>query len=195
MFTIASGLDTFAIRTKDDLKDVPSTALVNTYNKLTGKTTSKFADRSKGIEQVWKQISHMAEDGNVHTVDNAGAAAAPKIAPAPEPAPAPAPEPKVAPKQPKAKKERAPRPRKKLRGMTFTLPVKDEVKQAREGSKRARVVELLSRPEGVTHAQVMAEIGWDSKTAYEGIRLVHAFLGFGLREDADGNIFLVHPKK
>jgi len=84
-----------------------------------------------------------------------------------------------------AKKER------KRRGFRFVFPKKDEIKTAREGSKRAQVVALLSRPEGATLAEIMTETGWDEKNAYEGTRLVHFYLGYGMKQDENGRVRLV----
>lgn len=53
----------------------------------------------------------------------------------------------VAPKQAKATKQARP---------------SDEAKPAREGSKKAIVVELLRRPEGATLADIMAATGWQA---------------------------------
>lgn len=85
---------------------------------------------------------------------------------------------------PPAKKER------KRRGFRFVFPKKDEIKTARPGSKRAKVVELLSRPEGATLAEIMAETGWSEKDAYEGTRLVHFYLGHGMTQDEQGRVRL-----
>ena len=69
MYTITHGDESFDIRKVEDLNDVPTDALLATYNELTGKDTKKFASRGKGIAQVWELISE--------------ADAAPEVAPAP----------------------------------------------------------------------------------------------------------------
>lgn len=84
-----------------------------------------------------------------------------------------------------AKKER------KRRGFRFVFPKKDEIKSCREGTKRAQVVELLSRPEGATLEEIMAATGWSQKDAYEGTRLVHFYLGYGMKQDENGRVRLV----
>lgn len=84
-----------------------------------------------------------------------------------------------------AKKER------KRRGFRFVFPKKDEIKSCREGTKRAQVVALLSRPEGATLEEIMAETGWSQKDAYEGTRLVHFYLGYGMKQDENGRVRLV----
>lgn len=84
-----------------------------------------------------------------------------------------------------AKKER------KRRGFRFVFPKKDEIKECRAGTKRAQVVELLSRPDGATLEEIMAETGWSQKDAYEGTRLVHFYLGYGMKQDENGRVRLV----
>lgn len=77
------------------------------------------------------------------------------------------------------------------RRVQFDFPKKAHQKNTRQGTKRAKVMELLSRPKGATFDEVMDTIGWDRRTTYEGIKLLHTSVGFGLREDADGRIHLV----
>lgn len=84
-----------------------------------------------------------------------------------------------------AKKER------KRRGFRFVFPKKDEIKSCREGTKRAQVVELLSREEGATLEEIMAATGWSQKDAYEGTRLIHFYLGYGMKQDENGRVRLV----
>lgn len=68
----------------------------------------------------------------------------------------------------------------------------DQIKQHRSGTKRARVYEMLSSKEGATFDEVSETIGWDKRTTYEGIILIHKALGHGLVEDEKtGKIRLV----
>lgn len=58
-------------------------------------------------------------------------------------------------------------------------------------SKRARVLAaLLADGPGLTLQEIaeMDGVAWDRATAYEGTKLLHVHLGFGLRQDADGRI-------
>jgi hypothetical protein len=72
----------------------------------------------------------------------------------------------------------------------FAFPPKAEQKTPTPGKKRAKVLEMLLRPEGATLAEIQAEItDWDPRTAYEGVRLIHMQLGYGLRETPDGKVF------
>ena len=68
------------------------------------------------------------------------------------------------------------------------------LKPHRPGTKRALVVELLTGEgatfEGVQEAIAEAFPGgaWDTRTAYEGITLIHTLLGYWIEEDADTGV-------
>lgn len=94
----------------------------------------------------------------------------------------------------------APAPEKKARkprGMRFVFPVGDEIKPVRAGTFRAKLVELFSTKPGATFDEALAAT-WGSKegmdpevakkTCYEGIRLLHYYVGYGMKQDADGRI-------
>jgi hypothetical protein len=92
-----------------------------------------------------------------------------------------------------ARKAKAPAPApvaevKRTRKMNFNFPAEGKVKPPRENSKRAKVLEMLERPNGATHEEVMKAVNWDRITAYEGIRLLSKHNGYGLREDDKGRI-------
>lgn len=86
---------------------------------------------------------------------------------------------------------------RKPRGMRFVFPVGDEIKPVREGTFRAKLVELFSTGKGATFDEALAAT-WGSKegmdpevakkTCYEGIRLLHYYVGYGMKQDADGRI-------
>lgn len=94
--------------------------------------------------------------------------------------------------------EKAEKPKRSEKGqggdkaLVFNLPFLGEIKEHRPGTKRAKVIEMLTP--GATLEQVMAEIGWDRKTAYEGIRLVHFYLGYGIKTEDGGVIRLITTK-
>jgi len=73
----------------------------------------------------------------------------------------------------------------------ISFPVKDLIKKHRPGTRRATTVDMLSRKNGATVQEVMDAINWDYKTAYEGIKLLHVYTGYGLQEDANGRIRLL----
>lgn len=87
----------------------------------------------------------------------------------------------------RSRKQEAPAPNR-TRKMNFTFSPESSVKPPRENSKRAKVLEMLKRPNGATHEEVMKAIDWDRITAYEGIRLLNKHNGYGLREDDNGRI-------
>lgn len=89
---------------------------------------------------------------------------------------------------------------RKPRGMRFVFPVTDDVKPVRAGTSRAKLVELLSREGGASFDECMNTVWGDRrdlspekkiKATYEGIRLLHYFSGYGLKQDENGNIHLV----
>ncbi len=65
------------------------------------------------------------------------------------------------------------------------------VKAHRPGTKRAHVVETLSG-DGATFDEIAAHCDWDRRTAYEGIKLIHSLLGWGLREDPETGIITAY---
>lgn len=186
-----------AVSTFEDLSAVDTAALLAFYNAETGKNTSKFASRAKGLMQVWALVeAKLTQEANPHAASNAligefmareeAAAAAPS--PALEEAPAPAAEeaPSAAPAAEKAPKER------KARGFRFKFMKRDEIKKVKEGSKRAVLLDLLKREGGATFDECMAATGWNRKDCYEGIRLLHYYVGYGLNQDEKtGKIWVV----
>lgn len=86
---------------------------------------------------------------------------------------------------------------RKLRGMRFVFPAGDEIKPVRPGTHRAKLVELFSTKPGATFDEALAAT-WGAKkdmdpevakkTCYEGIRLLHYYVGYGMKQDADGRI-------
>lgn len=68
---------------------------------------------------------------------------------------------------------------------SFNMAPKSEVKTPRGGTKRATVVHLVTREGGATLEEIMQETGWEKKTAYEGVRLVNQYVGYGLRTDPE----------
>ncbi len=73
---------------------------------------------------------------------------------------------------------------KTRRGMRFVFPAEDAVKPVREESARGRALKLLRREGGATFNEIMKVTGWNEKQAYEGIRLVHYYSGYGLAQSA-----------
>lgn len=73
----------------------------------------------------------------------------------------------------------------------FDADPKAEIKDYLPGTDRAKIIEMLSRPEGATLDQIKTELKIDQKKAYQSVKLINTFLGYGLREDDSGRIFLV----
>jgi hypothetical protein len=71
----------------------------------------------------------------------------------------------------------------------FEFKPKKTVRNVMPGKKRDRVLNMLRRREGATFDEIKTEIKWNDRTTYEGIRLIHGYLGYGLRETPDGKIF------
>ena len=63
------------------------------------------------------------------------------------------------------------------------VPTKAEVRKHRQKTKRAKAIELLTRPEGATFEDIKRECSWNDVQAYEGIKLLHAYLGYGIKEE------------
>jgi hypothetical protein len=72
--------------------------------------------------------------------------------------------------------------------LRFEFKPRKKVRGYRPGTKRAKTIELLSRPQGAKFEEIAAANKWDRCTAYEGIRLVATQVGLGLRTQADGRI-------
>jgi hypothetical protein len=77
------------------------------------------------------------------------------------------------------------------RKVRFNKPARPPIRNYRKGSKRGKLIGLLSRPEGATFNEIMEEIGWEYKVAYENVVLVNTYTGYGLSEGDDGRIRIV----
>lgn len=80
----------------------------------------------------------------------------------------------------------------KGRAMSFDFPAKDEIKGHRENTKRAKTLEKLLK--GATFEEIKQLNDWDDRTAYEGIRLLHIKLGYGLSQDPDSGVIKAFTK-
>jgi hypothetical protein len=169
-----------AVSSFEDLSAVSNADLLGFYNATTGKATTKFASRDKGLKQVWTLIEPMLK--------------AEEPAPAPASAPAAKEEPTVKKEEvtPAPKKEKAPKTERKSRGFRFKFQKRDEIKEVKAGSKREQLLNLLKQPGGATFEECMAATGWNRKDCYEGIRLLHYYVGYGLdMNEQTGKIWVV----
>lgn len=147
---------------REEIENMTGPELVAAYNTLTGENVKRFGDRKSGLRRT------------LAALDAKGQAKPAKAEPKAKPKPT---------DKPKAKAPRTPR--------HIDWPAKKEKKTHRPGTKRAVVVDLLSRKSGATRDDLMKATGWDEKTLYDGLRLVHVYLGHGIREDETGHLHLV----
>ena len=117
----------------------PTHRLVDIWNSLPGFTpVKKFTDRKTAITRIWKAIQ--------------------SLQPAPEDERKAAPSRDVAP-------GRAAEPKATTRAKGRKKAASDgasEPKEAREGSKKAAILELLRKPDGATIKDLMAATGWQA---------------------------------
>ena len=120
----------------------PVNRLVDVWNSFAGvapfgnlKPVKKFPDRKAAVARIWEAIQRLV----------------PNVAqPAPD----------VAPAKGKAKKA----PAQPKRRDTARPAGKKTANVAREGSKKAEVVDLMRRPKGATLAEIMKATGWQPHT-------------------------------
>lgn len=160
------------VTSETHLNEVSTADLLAFYNERTGKNTTKFASRAKGMAQVWALVK---DEVNAELEQCLAELEAEVTAEAAETAEAPA-----------EKKTR------KSRGFRFKFCKHDTIKTVKEGSKRYALLQLLKREGGATFEECMAETGWNRKNCYEGIRLLHYYVGYGLNMDeTTGKIWIV----
>lgn len=154
------------------LNEVSTADLLAFYNERTGKNTTKFASRAKGMAQVWALIKDEVTAELEQCLAELEAETTTKAAETTE--------------APAEKKTR------KSRGFRFKFCKRDTIKTVKEGSKRYALLQLLKREGGATFEECMAETGWNRKDCYEGIRLLHYYVGYGLNMDeTTGKIWIV----
>lgn len=152
------------IRKIEDLAAVSTADLLAFFNETTGKATKKFASRAKAEAQVWGLIAGAVEEEL--RAEEQAAEAAPAVE--------------------AEKKDR------KTRGFRFKFCRCETIKSVKEGSKRHKLLQLLKSEGGATFEECMAETGWNRKDCYEGIRLLHYYVGYGLNMDeTTGKIWIV----
>jgi hypothetical protein len=130
--------------------DWPITRFVEVWNAFAGappfgdlKPVKKFTDRKTAVARIWKAIQTLGEELMRASIRDAEAklkAARTTSAPAPQAGP-------VKPKKAKAAKQ---------------ATAKDSAPTARDGSKKAIVLDLLTRPDGATHADIMSATAWQA---------------------------------
>jgi len=150
----------------ENLEGKTNAELTEIYNQHVAVPIKKFRDRATALERTKEALNLKTEEGSEEVA-----------------------------KTKTAKKAKKPVGEGKKRGRPvgprtpFDLPASDEISTHREGTKRATLIEMLK--EGATIEEVMKKIDWDRRTAFEGIRLLHKSLGYGLKENTAGVIKLV----
>ena len=120
----------------------PISRLVDTWNSFAGvapftelKPVKKFTDRKAAVARIWKAVERLLAD----------------VAQPAKP---------VAPAKGKAKKS----PPKAKRRNTACPAAKKTANVAREGSKKAEVLDLMRRSQGASLAEIMELTGWQAHT-------------------------------
>jgi hypothetical protein len=159
--------------------------LVDIWNSLTGvKPVAKFANRTMGIQRIWKAIQNLGEStpNDASSEPAAEAVAEPagqehvEEQPAAEPLPAEAladagaQVADVAPEQAAVANEATPTKKSRKAKKTANAETasadapKPEASGPREGSKTAQVVAMLQREQGATISEIMSTMGWQKHT-------------------------------
>lgn len=188
----------------EQLEALTGPALVSLYNEVAplvkANTVNRFSDHRTAARRTWGILVSYAKKGEAEEPKAEPKKAeepAPKAEPKAKPKKAEESAPKAEPKAPKAPREKKAKPNKKPHGMYFNFPVgKPEVQRGvRDGDTlRGRCVELLLK--GATFDKVErlveqfdADKGRQSKhvtrRAYELVRIMHYYLGYGIRHDQE----------
>ena len=149
--------------------DWPTDRLVQIWNSFAGvagfggdlKPVKKFTDRKTSVARIWKAIQKL--DGVAESETGATASQAATRAP------------KAAKGAPKA-----------TRG-TKCSRAKDGAPTAREGSKKATVLEMMRRKEGATLKEIMAATGWQAHSVRGFISTAGKKLGFKIESNKQKN--------
>lgn len=194
------------------LSDMSGPDLLGLFNLVTermgGKRVNKFADKQTAVKRTWAALeahtNYMAklaeEESDVETQTETQTTAKAQAKAAKQAEKEAAAQAKAEEKARKAAEREAakaakPPVERKKRGRRFVFPALSVIKTAREGSKRALAIRLLTREEGAKFEDIQAATGWNDKDAYEGIRLVHYYVGYGMAQDEDGTIRIFTDNK
>ena len=182
--------------TEASLNELSGPALVELYNEVIGtfrngesvQNVRRFADKKSAVSRTWKMLQRYAE-ANPEVEAEPVKAEPQKVETVNEtatPAPVAAPKAQKAPKSAEEKKARAPR------GTNLAAPGHAPI-QCREGSKQALLLDMLSRPNGATMAELIEALSggnkpWTEATVRSGFGWDMKLKGYGVRSafDADG---------
>lgn len=165
-----------AISSPEDLFDLSSKVLLETYNGLTGKKTKVFNTKSAGVRQVWAALNERfhSKEAEAPVEEEVGEALETATSTAP-----------VAAKERKVRKKVGRRTR-------FNYPVDLPIKPHRttQDSKRRKIIDVCLG-KGATFEQLQKLCDWDARTLIDGLNLLHKKLGYGMSEDENGVIKLL----
>ena len=182
--------------TEASLNELSGPALVELYNDVIGTfrngesvpNVRRFADKKSAVSRTWKMLQRYAE-ANPEVEAEPVKAEPQKVETVNEtatPAPVAAPKAPKAPKSAEEKKARAPR------GTNLAAPGHAPI-PCREGSKQAMLLDMLSRPNGATMAELIEALSggnkpWTEATVRSGFGWDMKLKGYGVRSafDADG---------
>lgn len=151
-----------------DIDSLSGPELVGLFNEITGESVKRFSSRAAGIRRVKAAMAENLAGASEEISKEISTASSSVHKPAPIAG--------------QARRKR----------IEFPARPAGEIKDHRSGTKRATVIGLLRQ--GATMQQLMSATGWDYKTAYDGVKLVHSYLGYGLREDESGVVTLIDPR-
>lgn len=178
--------------------------LLTTYNiiaeNLEMKKVRKFADKEAAVRRTWHAL---VEFDNVVKAEGSGEADEPAAPEFPE---AERVAPKAAPKKPAApKKAKVADGVTRYKGSNFNFPLNDpkEIKSVRANTNRGILVKMLTK--GATFEDCLAATNWGEKrkdfndekarkACYEAIRLIHTYVGYGMKQDAETGIIRLITK-
>ena len=182
------------------VENLSGSELVAEYNRaatiIGANIVRKFSDRTTGVRRTQKM-----QDAAAQAVVELKPKAAPKLKADPKPK-------AKAKAAPKAKAKAAPKPKAEKtaamrRGMRFVFPYHGDASLSsiqREDSLRGRAIAKL-KGDGATYEDIVGVVkqfdadrghgpGNVERRAYELIRLLHYYVGYGLRQDENGTIHL-----
>lgn len=167
------GHEAVMVSAAEELAEIPNDVLLAVVNQAKGTKVKKFANPDAARDQAFESLGIILDKQN--TTAEAAAPKAPKAPKTPKEPKAPA-APKLINREPKAK---------------------DQIKPVGEGTKIAKLIELLSQEDGTTIEEIEAELSATGKpvkaAAWLGYDL-NTVTGYGVRQDADTKrLYLVLP--